>query len=59
MRRGRQVNLLLLNIPNHSSTARNVMELSIFDSNICTNGRDFYQVVVSAKVMLELTVLDE
>ena len=58
--RGRgEVYLLFLNVPDHSSTARNVVELSLSHCNIRSNGRHLDDIIISAKVMLELTALND
>ena len=54
-----EVYLFLLNVPNDCSTARDVVELSLSDGYIGANWGDFYQVVVSGKVMSELAPFNE
>ena len=58
--RGRgEVYLLFLNVPDHSSRARNVVELSLSHCNIRSNGRHLDDIIISAKVMLELTAIND
>ena len=51
----REIYLLLLNIPDHCSTTWDVMELRLYQCYVGSNRWHFNQVVVSVKIMPELT----